>query len=327
MRKYLFSLHFLFLLPTSTVVSAADWKPDKPVELVVSVAAGGNQDITARTIQRIWQERRVVPNSLVINKPGGGGNLAYLYMNQHQRDAHTLMLLAPTMFTNRITGSSTAQLSDYTPLAMLFNENIFISVKADSPIKTGRDLIEQLRRDPAALSVAIATALGNHIHMGIALPMKVAGVDVRKMKVVAFKSSGDSLTAVAGGHVDVAASTFGTVLPHLAAGRVRVIAVSAAQRLPGALSTIPTWKEQGVNTTFASWRGVIGTKGIGEAQIAYYDQAFAALSATDEWKKDVDKNYWVNNYLPSREAGQYWTAQYRELEEILTELGLAKKAN
>ena len=75
---------------------AADWKPEKHVELVVSVAAGGNQDITARTIQRIWQERRIVPSSLVMNKPGGGGNLAYFYMNQHLRDAHTLMLLAPT---------------------------------------------------------------------------------------------------------------------------------------------------------------------------------------------------------------------------------------
>jgi len=323
MRKYLFLLSFLYC----AYGHAADWKPDKPVELVVSVAAGGNQDITARTIQKIWQERRLVPGSVVINKPGGGGNLAYLYLNQHQRDAHMLMLLAPTMFTNRITGSSAAQLSDYTPLAMLFNENIFISVKADSPIKTGRDLSERLRKDPAALSVAVATALGNHIHMGIALPMKAAGVDVRKMKVVAFRSSADSLTAVAGGHVDVAASTFGTILPHLTAGRVRVIAVSAAQRLPGTLSNIPTWKEQGADTTFASWRGVVGAKGISDAQIAYYDQAFAALAATDEWKKDVEKNYWANNYLPSREAGKYWAAQYRELEDILTELGLSKKPN
>ncbi len=327
MHKRLILLYgFISMLGAGSAM-AADWKPEKHVELVVSVAAGGNQDITARTIQRIWQERRIVPSSLVMNKPGGGGNLAYFYMNQHLRDAHTLMLLAPTMFTNRITGSSTAQLSDYTPLAMLFNENIFVSVKADSPIKTGRDLIEQLRKDPAALSVAIASALGNHIHMGIALPMKVAGVEVRKMKVVAFKSSGDSLTAVAGGHVDVAASTFGTVLPHLTAGRVRVIAVSAAQRLPGPLSNIPTWKEQGVDSTFTSWRGVVGAKGISDTQIAYYDQAFAALAATDEWKRDVEKNYWVNNYLPSRDAGKYWSAQYRELEEILTELGLAKRGN
>lgn len=324
MRNLLFSLLFLW---TIEVAGAAEWRPEKHVEIISTVAAGGNQDIAARSIQRIWQERRIVPISVVNNKPGGGGNIAYAYLNQHPRDAHVVLMLAPTMFTNRITGSSTAQLGDYTPLAMLFNENIFISVKADSPIKTGRDLIERLRRDPSALSVAVASALGNHIHVGIALPMKVAGVDIRKMKMVAFKSSGESLTALAGGHVDVAASTFGTVLPHLAAGRVRIIAVSAAQRLPGALSVVPTWKEQGADTAFTSWRGIIGAKGISGAQIAYYDQAFAALAATDEWKKDVEKNYWVNNYLPSREAGKYWAAQYRELEESLTELGLAKKAN
>ncbi len=323
----MFLLRFLACLGLTATAVAAEWRPEKHVEIISTVAAGGNQDIAARSVQRIWQERRIVPTSVVNNKPGGGGNIAYAYLNQHPRDAHYVLMLAPTMFTNRITGSSTAQLADYTPLAMLFNENIFISVKADSPIKTGRDLIERMRRDPSALSVAVASALGNHIHVGIALPMKVAGVDIKKMKVVAFKSSGESLTALAGGHVDIAASTFGTVLPHLTAGRVRVIAVSAAQRLPGALSVVPTWKEQGADTAFTSWRGIIGAKGLSDAQIAYYDQAFSALAATDEWKKDVEKNYWVNNYQPSREAGRYWTAQYRELEELLTELGLAKKAN
>ncbi len=324
MHKYLFLLWFLL---SAGAASAADWKPDKNVELIVSTAAGGNQDLTARTIQRIWQERRIVSNVLVINKPGGGGNIASVYIGQHQRDAHYLMVLAPTTFTNRITGSGTALIGDFTPLALLFNENIFISVKADSPIKTGRDLIERLRRDPASLSIAVASALGNHIHVGIALPMKAAGIDVRKMKVVAFKSSADSLVALAGGHIDVTASTFGTVIPHLTAGRVRVIAVSAAQRLPGVLSEVPTWKEQGADTAFASWRGIVGAKGMNGAQIAYYDQAFAALAASGEWRKDVEKNYWVNHYLPSREAAKYWTAQYRELEDILTELGLAKKAN
>jgi putative tricarboxylic transport membrane protein len=309
----------------ASAARAAPWQPQTHVELVSSVSAGGNQDIAARSIQRIWQERRIVPNSMVMNKPGGGGNIAYAYMNQHARDAHYVMMLAPTMFTNRITGSGAAQLSDYTPLAMLFNENIFVSVKADSSIRSGRDLIERMRNDPAALSIAVASALGNHIHVGIALPMKAAGVDIKKLKVVAFKSSGESLTALAGGHVDVAASTFGTLLPHLAAARVRVLAVSAAQRLPGSLSVIATWKEQGANATFTSWRGIVGAKGINDAQIAYYDQAFAALAATEEWRKDVERNYWVNNYLPSREAGKYWSAQYRELEEILTELGLAKR--
>ena len=324
MHKYLFLLCFLLSHATASI---AQWKPEKTVEFISSTAAGGNQDSTARVMQRIWQENKLVPQSIVMNRPGGGGNIAYAFLKQHERDAHYVLMLAPTMFTNRITGSSTTHYTDFTPLGLLYNENIFISVKADSPIKSGRDIIERLRKDPAALSIAVASVLGNHIHMGIAIPMKIAGVDVRKLKVVAFKSSGDSLTALAGGHIDVAASTFGTILPHLQAGRVRVVAVSAAQRLTGALASVPTWKEQGVDTAFASWRGVVGARGLSETQIAYWDQVFAAAAATEEWRKEVEKNYWAVNYLPSRDVRKYWDQQYRELEDVLTELGLAKRVN
>lgn len=307
--------------------AAAQWKPERAAEIVVSVAPGGNQDLTARAIQSIWQERRIVSPAVVVNKPGGGGAIAYHYLNQHARDPHILMILAPTLLTNRITGSSTVHHGDFTSIAMLFNEFVFVTVKSDSPVRTGRDMIERLRKSPDALSVAIATALGNHIHMGIALPMKAAGVDIRRMRVVAFKSSADSLTAVAGGHVDAAAATFAAILPHVSAGRLRIIGVSAPQRMGGALAEIPTWREQGANAVFDAWRGVVGARGIGETQAAFWERAFAALSQTEEWKKDVETHYRVNHYLNGRDARRYWDEQYRELEEALTELGLARRAN
>ena len=305
----------------------AQWKPERVTELIVSAAPGGNQDLTARAIQSVWQERKIVPPAVVMNKPGGGGAIAYTYLAQHARDPHYLMMLAPTLLTNRITGNSTFHHNDFTPVAMLFNEYIFVSVKADSPIKSGRDLIQRLREAPDALSVAIATAIGNHIHMGIALPMKAAGVDIKRMKVVAFKSSAQSLTAVLGGHVDVAASTFAALLPHLAAGRLRIVGVSAPQRMTGSLAAIPTWKEQGANAVFDSWRGVVGAKGISETQTKYWESVFETMSQTGEWKKDIEKNYRVNHYLNGRDARRYWDGQYQELEEALTELGLAKRTN
>lgn len=305
----------------------AQWNPERPVELIVSVAPGGNQDLTARAIQGIWQERRIVSPAVVMNKPGGGGAIAYTYLSQHQRDAHYLMMLAPTLLTNRIAGAGAFHHNDFTPIAMLFNEYIFVSVKADSPIKTGRDMIQRLKEAPDALSVAIATAIGNHIHMGIALPMKAAGVDIKRMKVVAFKSSGQSLTALLGGHVDVAASTFGALRPHVAAGKLRIVGVSAPQRMTGDLAGIATWKEQGGNAVFDSWRGVVGAKGISEVQGKYWENAFAVLSETEEWKSDIEKNFRVKHYLNGRDAGRYWDEQYKELEEALTELGLAKRTN
>lgn len=304
----------------------AQWKPQKTVELVVSAAPGGNQDLTARAIQGIWESRKIVSPVVIMNKPGGGGALAYTYFRQHAPDPHYLMMLAPTMFTSRITGKGTFDINDVTPIALLFNEYIFTTVKADSPISSGRDLIQRLKAAPDSLSVAVATAVGNHIHMGIALPMKAAGVDIKRMKIVAFKSSGQSLTALLGGHVDVAASTFAAVLPHVTAGRLRIVGMSAPQRMRGILADVPTWKEQGADAVFDSWRGVVGPKGMEAEHVKFWGAAFAALSETEEWKKDVEKNFRVNNYLSGSEAHRYWDAQYKVLEEALTDLGLARQA-
>jgi putative tricarboxylic transport membrane protein len=303
----------------------AQWKPDRTAELIVSAGPGGNQDLTARVIQGIWQEKKIVPSSVVVNKTGGGGGIASNYLSQHANDPHYLMMLAPTLLTSRIMGTSKVDHKNFTPLAMLFNEYIFVSVKADSPIKSGRDLVQKLKAAPDSASIAIATALGNHIHMGVALPMKAAGVDIKRMKVVAFKSSGQSLTAVLGGHVDVAASTFSALLPHVTSGKLRIIGVSAPERMTGLLADIPTWKEQGANAVFDSWRGVVGAQGISEQQKVYWEKAFSELGKTEEWKKDIEKNFRVNHYLGGRDAGRYWDEQYKELEEALTELGLAKR--
>lgn len=305
----------------------AQWKPDRTAELIVSAGPGGNQDLTARVIQNIWQEKKIVLSAVVANKTGGGGAIASSYLSQHAGDPHFLMMLAPTLLTGRIMGTSKVDHNNFTPLAMLFNEYIFVSVKADSPIKSGRDMIQKLKAAPDSLSVAIATALGNHIHMGVALPMKAAGVDIKRMKVVAFKSSGQSLTAVLGGHVEVAASTFSALLPHVTSGKLRIVGVSAPQRMTGLLAEIPTWKEQGANAVFDSWRGVVGAQGMNDGHKAYWEKAFAELGKTEEWKKDIEKNFRVNHFLAGKEADRYWDEQYKELEEALMELGLAKKAD
>ena len=299
------------------------WSPERAVEVIVSVSAGGNQDQTARLIQSVWQERLAVP-SVVVNKSGGGGVIANNYLNQHARDPHYLMLIVPTMLTNRITGAGANNFSDYTPIAMLFNEYVFVSVRADSPLKTGRDLIQRLRAAPETASVAIATAVGNHIHMGIALPMKAAGVDIKRMTIVPYRSSGESVVALLGGHVEVVASTFSTLAPFVAAGRLRILGVSAPQRMSGPLAAVPTWKEQGAGAVFDSWRGVVGAKGLGEAQVKYWEKALEAVSQSAEWGKNAERNFRVNRFMNGQDAYRYWETQYRELEEALTELGLAK---
>src|SRR5688572_1733415 len=113
------SILLLFLACFSLVVSAqpAAWLPTKPVEMLVGVSAGGGIDRTARIIQKIMQDRRLVPTPVnVVNKPGGGGTIAQAYLNQRAGDAHYFELTATSLLTNHILGRTPAGHRDYTPL-------------------------------------------------------------------------------------------------------------------------------------------------------------------------------------------------------------------
>jgi len=305
--------------------ATAQWRPERAVELVISVAPGGNTDITARAIQKIWQDKKLVSPVLVVNKPGGGGAIAAAYLAQRQRDPHHLLMITPGMLTSHIVGSGRAHHSDFKPITILLKESIFISVRSDSSVRSGRDLITRLREAPDSLSVGIASALGNQTHLGLVLPMRAAGVDIKRMKHVIFKSSGESIAALLGGHIDVMASTVAALLPHVRAGRLRIIGMSGAQRMPGVLAEIPTWKEQGAGATFETWRGMLGTKDLTDAQLSFWEQAFAAVSQSPEWKEDVERNFWTDGHLAPAATQQFLDAQYATLEATLTELGLATK--
>lgn len=321
MNKILYLAVFALLASTA---AAQTWKPDRTVELVVSVAPGGAQDITARFLQKIISEKSLTSSSIVMNKPGGSGQLSLAYLNQHKADGNYVSVVAPTMITARLTGAAQLSHRDFTAVSMLFTEPVFLSVRVDSPLKSVADIAAKLKADPTALSLAIATSIGNHIHIGAAKPLKDLGVDVKRMKVVAFKSSAESLTALLGGHIDIAASSGSVLAPHFLAGRVRTVAVTSPQRLSGQWSVVPTWKEQGANVVFGGWRGVLGPQGMSEVQVGWWEQALAQVAKTPEWQGELAKNHWAAFPIGGRETQKFWDAQEAELKDILTDIGLAR---
>lgn len=311
------------LAPSAYAQSA--WKPDRNVEIIVNTAPGSGQDTTARTVQKILQERKLVESPLtVMNKPGGGGALAYTYLNQQPGNGHYVAIASKSLLTNHIMGRNPITHTDVTPLAILFGEYISVAVKADSEIRSGKDLIERMKKDPSAYSFGVATSMGNPNHQGVAMALKEAGVDVKRMKVVVFQSGGNAITALLGGHVGVVPGSVGLMRPHVEAGNVRLIAIAAPQRLPGLFAQTPTWREQGANAIVSNWRGLIGPRGMTPAQTAYWDGALKGLTATDEWKKDLERNYWADDYMASAETRKYMENEYAQLKAFLVALELAK---
>ncbi len=317
-------LLLLVCLPLVVRAQPAAWLPAKPVEMLVGVSAGGGIDRTARTLQKIMQEKRLVPTPVnVINKPGGGGTIAQAYLSQRGGDAHYFELTATSLLTNHILGRSAAGHRDYTSVVLLYDEYLGFAVAADSPIRDGRQLLEALK-NPESLPIGIATTAGNTNHIAAAIVAKSVGTNPRRVKVVVFNSGGESMTALLGGHVGLVVTPSANLIPHMQNGRMRVLAISAPKRLAGALAAVPTWQEQGTDAVVANWRAVIGAKGWSPAQIAYWEGVFTNVVASDEWQSEVSRAGGVPHFMTSSALGAYFDTEYAQFRTILTDLGLAK---
>ena len=305
--------------------AAAPWRPDRNVEIIVNTSPGTGSDTTARLIQKLLLDKKLVEvTATVVNKVGGGGTIGLTYLTQQAASGHHLMVTSPTMLTNHITGKSAINYTDTTPLAQLGSESVVFTVRADSPMKSGRDLAERIKADPGGISIAIGNSVGSHNHIAAALVTKAVGANVKRLKVVAFNGSTEGITALLGGHLDVVASPASGVLQHFIAGKVRIVAVSAEQRLGGALAAVPTWKELGISAIAANWRSVVGPRGMSEEQIRYWDNVFAKMVQLPDWKQALAAKLEEDTYLNSRDTRKLMDAQHAELTTVLSDLGLAK---
>jgi putative tricarboxylic transport membrane protein len=314
----------LLLLAATTGAGAQGlWKPEKNIEIVVGLTAGSSQDRSARFLQSIFQTRGFVGVPVTVNnRVGGAGNIAWNYLATRVGDAHWFQISSPTILTNHILGSAPFTYNDYTPLALLGNQYIGVAVRADSPLKSVREMVERLRANPAALSMA-TNSQGSYLHIVCAQIARASGMDARKLKLAIFQG-GELMTAALGGHVDAIATVTSNLLPHVQSGKLRLIGISSAKRLGGLLANVPTLKEQGVDLVIANWQGAVGPPKLTPAQIAYWDGVFARTVKTDEWRADQEQNLWESDYLNAAEFSRFLKTDYDQAKAIFVELGLAR---
>jgi putative tricarboxylic transport membrane protein len=320
-----FAAAALALLLSIAPAAAQQWKPSRTVELVVGSSPGGSPDVMARLVQRIFQSGGLVPNSTVVNKPGAANTIGWAYLNQHAGDAHYVATYSPTLLANRIMGTTQLSYTDFTPLNILAREFVVLTVRADSPIGSLKDLTARLMTDSQSVSFAFATARGNHNHAVLSMYLKSIGVDPKVAKAVIYSGGGEATTAFLGGHIDVYVASPRSMVPLQKDGKARILGISSAERQPGALAELPTFKEQGVDAVFFTWRGFMGPKGLKPAEIAYWDAVFEKLAQSDEWRKDTESQFWNADYLLSAETRKHLDRENEVVRGILTDLGLAKQ--
>ena len=325
MRFAIIAFSITALALVSEPAAAQQWKPTKPVELVVGSSPGGSPDVMARLVQRIFQNSGLVPSSAVVNKPGAANTIGWAYLNQHAGDGHFIATYSPALIGNRIMGTTQLNYQDFTPLNILAREFVVLSVRAESSISSLKDLTARLKKDPQSVSFAFATARGNHNHVVMSMYLKSIGVDPKVAKAVIYSGGGEATTAFLGGHIDVYVASPRSMVPLQKEGKARVLGVSSPQRQPGALAELATFKEQGVDAVFFTWRGFMGPKGLKPAEIAYWDAVFDKLAQSDEWKKDTESQFWNADYLLSAETRKHLDRENDVMKAILTDLGLAKQ--
>ena len=311
-----------FFALTAPVSMAQAWKPEKAVEVVVSSAPGGSNDRVARIIQKIVQEQKLVATPVaVLNKPGGNQTISRAYINQNPGDAHYLEIGNPTLIANQVVGRQ--QYTDFTPIALMINEFAAFTVRTDSPFKNAQDLIAQLRKDPGSVAIGVSN-LGGTNHLTLSLLAKAGGVDIKRLRVVVFKTNAEGLTALLGGHIHLVVSAVATAIGQMRDGKAKIISVSSPQRLGGDLAQVPTLREQGYDVSLSNWRAIIGPKGLTAAQIGYWEGVMGKVVATAEWKTTLEQQFWDGNFLRSSEFAKYMDNEYAQTRPVMLELGLSK---
>jgi putative tricarboxylic transport membrane protein len=308
----------------ASTYGADAWKPSKPVTFIVANAAGGTGDRTVREIQRVVQAHRLLDVPIVIvNRPGGNGTIAMNQLAASRGDGHVLLLISGANLSAQIAGLTPYSHNDFTPIAIIVDEYFGLNVRPDSPVASIGDMLNRLRKAPDALSFGTASLTGTNF-TSLAAALKKAGVDVKRLKAVGFPGGAEISMALLGGHIDVTHTGLSNMAEHLIAGKMRTLVVTGPRRIWGPFASVPTWKEAGVDAVATSWRGFMGPKDLTAAQLAYWESLFRRVATSEEWKQDLKENYWVENYSGTAETRRRLDAEYLEIKQIMTDLGMAK---
>ncbi len=244
--------------------------PERAITLLVPFAPGGIADITARAVAE--QMTRTLGQPVVVeNKPSAGSIVASQAVATARADGHTLLLMsnANAVSVGLFRKLPYDPVKDFAPVSTLGYFDIGLFVAGPSRFATLKDALAFARANPGRLNVG-TIAPGSTQHLSAKLFETVAGIDAL---VVPYKGSPAVLTALRAGEIDLAFEVLGPMVPQVAAGVVRALAVSSDRRNP-ALPDVPTVQQAGVaGYNVASWNAIAAPAGTPPEVIALLNRA------------------------------------------------------
>lgn len=310
------------LLLSTNLAFAQGWTPQRNVLITIPNSPGAVIDTTARIVHKVIQDHNLIPvTSVLVNRAGGEQSIGYSFLHQRPNDPYHVSWANPALLSNHISGRSDFSHRDFTPVAFLMADGYVFAVRADHPLKSGTDLVEALRKNPESLNIAV----GNSTHrIVIGMVLQQAKIDIKRVKMVVLQQ-GTQAASLLGGHIDVAISPLPQLLPHLQAGKMRPIALSATKRKGGVLANTPTWPELGYkNGTYQTWRAMIAPRGITPAQAAFWENVMRKVAETDDFKAAAAKFEWDIEFKGGAETTRLMEDEYVRTKSVMSYLGLIK---
>lgn len=295
----------------------------QPAKVMAPGGPGGGYDAAARVPLQTMQQAGIFTDGFqVTNKGGAGGTIGLAeFVRTGKGDDNAIMSMGSILVGAIVLNKSPVNLDDTVPLVRLMNDAGVIAVPTSSPIKTVAELIEALRSNPGAMAIG-GGSVGGVDHVTAALIAQAAGVAPTKLNYVPYPSGAEVVPQLAGGQLKLAISGASEFRPYAEQGRLRILAVTSADRLPGL--DAPTLKESGVDVVIGNWRGIIGAPGMTAEGRDMWLARYAKLHASPEWKKAMADRDWSDAYLAGDDFKAFLEEEKKRQTAVLKDVGLVK---
>jgi putative tricarboxylic transport membrane protein len=290
------------------------------LKMMIPANPGGGWDTTGRALGKALQDAGVAATVTYDNKGGAAGALGLAqFINASKGDPNALMVMGAVMVGGIITAKPAVNLSQVTPVARLTSEyNVFV-LPAASPLKTMKDVVEQLKKDPGSVKWG-GGSRGSTEHIAAAMIAREVGVDPAKINYVAFRGGGEATAAILGGNVTIGGSGYSEFAEYITAGKMRAIGVTSDKRIKGI--DVPTLKEQGLNVVIGNWRGVYGAAGITPEQRKALTDMIVKATKSKAWAEALDKNSWTSALLTGVEFDRFVDDEFAALRAVMAKSGM-----
>jgi len=290
------------------------------LKMMIPANPGGGWDTTGRALGKALQEAGAASSVSYDNKGGAAGAIGLAqFVNGNKGDPNALMTMGAVMLGGIITGKPPVSLSQATPLARVTSEyNVFV-LPANSPLKSMKDVIEQMKKDPGSVKWG-GGSRGSTEHIAAAMIAREVGVDPAKINYVAFRGGGEATAAILGGNVTVGGSGYSEFAEYITTKKMIPIGVTSETRLKGI--PVPTLKEQGINVVIGNWRGVYGAAGITAEQRKTLIDMIVKATKTKAWAESLEKNGWTPALLTGTEFEKFVDDEFASLRAVMAKSGM-----